>query len=740
MKMCPGLARVVGLAGAMMAAGVLPGQVVSPAEAEEPQEEKQEPREEKTEGQAPPGARLPDVLVTARGFEEDTFRTPYTVDSISGAEMTTQMGMKTLPEAMREIPGVMVQKTSTGQGSPFIRGFTGFRTLLLIDGIRLNNAVMREGPNQYWNTVDPLTIERLEVVKGPSSVLYGSDAIGGTVNAFTLSRDPDVGNDTGNWSGKTWWGRRLYYRFASGEQSHIGRIESSVAHDGKLGIIGGVSYKDFGDVAGGRHSGLLNRTDYDELDGDVKAIYRVQPNLDLVAAFQRVGQEDVHRTHSTIFSKSFHGTTVGTDFERELDQVRELGYVQLHWRDAAEWLSRVSVSVSLHVQREDETRVTSNGRRTQQGFDDATTGAWVQLESPSPIGTLTYGIEHYHDDVDSDSRVMSPDGTLFSRSPRGPVADEATYDLFGAYIQDRFEPTERFEVTVGGRYNYAHVEAHEVDPNPADAIDFDDLDESFQAVVGSLRGLYRATDEWNIFAGVSQGFRAPNLSDLTRFDVARSGEVETPAPDLDPERYVSIEGGTKVRWEEARVEGFASYHYTFIEDMIVRFPTGNTINGLPEVTKRNTGDGFVHGVELGLSWNFFEGFTAFGSFAWAEGEADTIIGTSKRRKPISRIQPAMSLLGLRWDSKSRKGFVEGTVMISDNQDRLSPEDRADTQRIPPGGTPGYTIYSLRGGFEPVVGLKLFAGVENITDRDYRVHGSGQNEPGVNAVFGADWRF
>jgi len=83
------------------------------------------------------------------------------------------------------VPGVMVQKTGHGQGSPYIRGFTGFRTLLMIDGIRLNNAVFRDGPNQYWNTVDPFSIERLEVVKGPSSVLYGSDAIGGTVNVIT---------------------------------------------------------------------------------------------------------------------------------------------------------------------------------------------------------------------------------------------------------------------------------------------------------------------------------------------------------------------------------------------------------------------------------------------------------------------------------------------------------------------------------------------------------------------------
>ncbi len=79
-------------------------------------------------------------------------------------------------------------------------------------------------------------------------------------------------------------------------------------------------------------------------------------------------------------------------------------------------------------------------------------------------------------------------------------------------------------------------------------------------------------------------------------------------------------------------------------------------------------------------------------------------------------------------------------MIVDNQDRLSPRDKADTQRIPAGGTPGYTVYSLRGGAEVIEGLKVFAGIENITDVDYRVHGSGQNEPGTNVILGVDWTF
>ncbi|MBM3891477.1 MAG: hypothetical protein FJ388_20385, partial [Verrucomicrobia bacterium] len=131
---------------------------------------------------------LDDMVVTATRGEKTVFDTPYTVESLSADDIQLRLTARSLPDALKETPAVMVQKTAYGQGSPYIRGFTGFRTLMLIDGIRLNNSVFRDGPNQYWSTVDPLSVDRLEVVKGPGSVLYGSDAIGGTVNAITQGR------------------------------------------------------------------------------------------------------------------------------------------------------------------------------------------------------------------------------------------------------------------------------------------------------------------------------------------------------------------------------------------------------------------------------------------------------------------------------------------------------------------------------------------------------------------------
>ena len=138
---------------------------------------------------------IENIVVTATRSQSSSVDLPFTVNSVDLEDTTGKSIHRTLPEALKTIPGIMVQKTGHGQGSPFIRGFTGFRTLLLIDGIRVNNSVMRDGPNQYWNTVDTQGISQLEVVKGPSSALYGSDAVGGTVNAITKS--PEQSGDIG---------------------------------------------------------------------------------------------------------------------------------------------------------------------------------------------------------------------------------------------------------------------------------------------------------------------------------------------------------------------------------------------------------------------------------------------------------------------------------------------------------------------------------------------------------------
>ena len=141
---------------------------------------------------------LPEVVVTADRTTEEAQEVPYTLEILT-AEDLLENASRTMPQAFLNTPGVLVQQTTPGHGSPYIRGFNGRQTLLLQDGIRLNNSTWRGGPVQYWNTLDAQAIDRVELIKSQGSVLFGSDAIGGTVN--TLSKSSGFRGKEGFFSG-----------------------------------------------------------------------------------------------------------------------------------------------------------------------------------------------------------------------------------------------------------------------------------------------------------------------------------------------------------------------------------------------------------------------------------------------------------------------------------------------------------------------------------------------------------
>lgn len=670
-----------------------------------------------------------EVVIVATRTPLLTFDAPYQVERVRRLSDDAILPPRTVTDALEGMPQVMVQKTGYGQASPYLRGFTGFRTLILVDGIRLNNSVFRDGPNQYATLIDPNAVERGEVVFGPSSVLYGSDAIGGTMS-YTL-RTPDYAE-----SG-TEAGGRIFQRYASAEASSVTRVEATTATEDLAVVVGG-SYRDFGDVTAGRHQGQLENTGYREWTGDAKLRARVADDVELTFAYQRHDQDDVPRTHSTIYGQSYRGTTVGSDFRRDLSELRELAFARAAWEPTID--RRLELTVYRYLLDEEENRIRSNGRLRQQGFDDVMLGANLHYSDVTSIGRLSGGVEIAREDVNSFYREYETDGSLLEERLRGPVADDALYDTVSVYLEDRFDVTQDLELSVGGRFTYVQVDADDVDPDPLDAEVFQSIDEDFSDFVGSVRGLYRVTEDVNVFAGVSQAFRAPNLSDLTRFDAARSGEAEIPSTDLDPERFLTFEIGGRTR--RGRFEFGASYYYTVIRDLIIRFPTGTTnTDGDDVVTKDNIGDGFAHGIELDATVDLPHDLSAYGGFSWVDGEAETFIAPGvKSDEPLSRLAPPQGVIGLRYEPAGTTVRIEFDVRIAGDADELSPRDVEDTQRIPPGGTPGYAVAGLRGSWEPRPGVRLFVGVENLTDQDYRIHGSGSNEPGTNFVTGVDWTF
>ena len=675
------------------------------------------------------GYDLEEIVVTASRRSENAFVMPYLISIRGMQELQTVRQVRTIPDALRDLPGVMIQKTAHGQGSPFIRGFTGLRTLLLIDGIRLNNSTFREGPNQYWNTVDPLSAYRLEVVHGPTAVLYGSDAIGGTVNAISRSyRDMP-------WAKGFQW--RLYARAASAEDSLVLRPEIGYAGE-RFDLIGAFSAKNFGDLNGGDDVGRQPKTGYDERDAELKLHFEIDDSQWLSFAVQHVEQDDAWRVHKTVFGKSWEGTTVGDERRRSLSQERTLGYVQYRASNLNDWLSEMALSLSFHQQSEERIRTRSDARTDIQGVDVGTTGLFGHLVIPADFGTVTTGLEFYHDQVDSYRTDFNADGTLRSVRIQGPVADDATYSTMAVFLQDQLTLGERTDLTLGLRYTQSSADAKNVeDPLSGERIRIED---DWGATTLSARVNHRTgiAGRTVVFGGISQGFRAPNLSDLTRFDSARSNEIETPVTALDSEEFLSHEIGVKYAGERWTTQ--AAAFRTDIRDMVVRTPTGNVIAGDNEITKKNSGRGHVHGIELQARYLLDDAWSVFGNLTWMDGELDTF-PTSEPvlvREPLDRLMPLSATAGLRWTAGDDKKWFEGQLSFADEQDQLSTRDKSDTDRIPPGGTPGYAVLTLRGGWHLSSRLSISAALENLLDEDYRVHGSGINEPGRNLVVSLFW--
>jgi hemoglobin/transferrin/lactoferrin receptor protein len=176
--------------------------------------------------------------------------------------------------------------------------------------------------------------------------------------------------------------------------------------------------------------------------------------------------------------------------------------------------------------------------------------------------------------------------------------------------------------------------------------------------------------------------------------------------------------------------------------MIIRFPTGNTIGGDFEVTKDNVGDGYVHGVELSGDYRFHPQWTVFTGLSWMYGEVDTYPTAAQveESEPLDRLMPPSGHLGLRWDHPSGQLWVEGLLDFADEADELSTRDKSDTSRIPSGGTPGYQVLSFYAGWQPSENISLNLALENVFDEDYRIHGSGLNEPGRNLIAQLEYRF
>jgi len=663
---------------------------------------------------------LPPVVVTASREPENRANSTQSVDTITKEDFL-EKNFRTLPEALALTPGVSVQKTTHGHGSPFIRGFTGRQNLYLIDGIRFNNSTFRSGPVQYANTIDGLGLERFELVKSQGSVLYGSDALGGTINAITASSGY-LEYDPGSFQHGS-----LLYRYSTNSGSHVGRFQQSLGSGGEWGLTFGATLKEFGDVRS-NHYGTMRGTGYPEQNYDLKFEWSPSEHHQVTFAHQYLNQDDVNRWHSTLSNPGgWEGLAPGRFTSRMYEQERSLTYLRFDGEPQSGPIQHYRATLSYQDSQDTESQ-NRNPATAQTRFSEIETQTFgLTLEAQSDLNdttSLIYGADFYEDHIDS---LGSRNGVFEPR--RRPLADDATYRSLGLFTQARHEFNDRFEVTAGIRYTYAEADLGKIWDGATDS----SASESWDSVVGSLRGIYRLNDQWSIFGGASQGFRAPNVNDLSGNLTTRSGVQNMGSLDLDPEKTITFELGTRHESDDLTFE--VATFYTLADDVISRIPQSALVSDTVTV---NGGEAWIAGLEAQASWRLSPYWTLSGLLTYQYGDAErpTFLGGPEITEPVSRLSPLRGSIALRYDDPSDRWWAEARITAADTADRLAANDRGDTQRIPPGGTPSYITAGLFAGWQATEDLQFNLALENLTDEDYRVHGSGLNESGFNATLSA----
>jgi len=663
------------------------------------------------------------TVVAAARHEQFLGDSPRPITVITKEEIW-RSNYRTTPEALADSVGVLVQQTNYAGGAPIVRGLVGNRILIMVDGIRLNNSIYRLGPSQYLNTIDVNQIERIEIVPGPGSVLYGSDALGAVINIVTRAAD--------DLDGKAGVRARLFSRFASGDRGVIGRLELS-GQAGPFSLLGGAGLKEFGDLRAGSRVGVQPFTGYDESNSDVKTSYKMGERHIFTFAAQRVNQTGVERTDLL---------NSGSDVKYEIDpQRRTLAYAVYHGTQLTSRLDALTLTVSYQRQMEHFTRVRASDVSIERQQRDEVSTLGVGAQADTPFGArqrLTYGVETSTDHVMSGREdVDLVSGVRRSAAPT--YADGSTFVSTAAFLQDEIKLSDRTLVTLGARYSRFALDASVDDPSTGRL----DVHARPAALTASAYGAFKITPMLQMIGGVGQGFRAPSVDDLTIFGPFPGG-FEVPNPTLQPEKSLNYEAGFRLL--HRRVLGTATYFSNDFAGLINRTAgdfDGKSYRDLNEngvqdtrepliFQRHNAGRARIQGfggeaqVVLASQWRLG------GNLTWTRGE-DGIT-----HLPLRRIPPVMGMTRVRWSASARL-WVEGSSRFATRQTRLSPGDLVDPL-ILTGGTPGFVAFNVRGGFDIRHAGRVTAAVQNLTDQTYRTHGSGIDQPGRSLVVGYERSF
>ena len=622
--------------------------------------------------------------------------------SVVTREEIAEKDITLLPDLLREEAGVYIQQTTPGQGIPIIRGLKGSENVHLIDGMRLNTAFFRNSPNQYLALVDPFMTEQIEIIRGPASVLYGGDALGGVLNIVT---------HTPNFDSKQWhFEGALFTSFDSADEKILSHLGFDFGNE-KIASTIGLSYQDIGvrTIGGG---GEIPFTSYTSKAFNNKWAFKLSETKSLVFDMQYLNQPSTPRVDDLIAG---FGQTQ-PDSSTFLFSPNERQFVHLAYTNSTPSSFFYNSNYHLSWQKIKDHRIKS-------AFDsESTTKEQNESSLLSFQATfdelifddidIVYGLDYYHDTINSAKQKIK-DGIVRIKTPRFP--DDSSMRHIGLFA-DATKSYINQDITFGLRYSDYKIDLNSPEINN-DTLNLDDL-------TWHLGWLYHLDSQNKLFSNLGRGFRPPNIFDLGQVGERPGNRFNIINTNIKPETVYTIDIGVK-HFGEVWFVDFAVF-YSKYYDKIASVETGDLTDvGEFIVQSQNINNVVLYGFESSFKYHINNDslINAVINYTWGEESSAT------HSESADRIPPLNGMLGYKLHFND-KWSINPKIVYAATQKRLSARDIRDP-RINPNGTGGFASYNFYVNYKVSDDANFRFGLENMFDKKYREHGSGLEAAGRN---------
>lgn len=707
---------------------------------------------------------LDEIVLSVSKFGQSKRDIPQQIATVTSKDVLFR-NPQTAADLLESSGQVYVQKSQLGGGSPLIRGFSTNRLLITVDGVRFNTAIFRGGNVQNVISIDPFVVDRTEVILGPGSVVYGSDAVGGVMNFYT--QKPKFSFEEGlDVSGN------VLGRYATANQEKTGHFDFNLGMK-EWAFFTSASYSDFDDLTMGSNGpDDYLRTEYAEtINGVDTEVSNKDPQVQKFTGYDQINLMQKIRyspTEQWDFNVGLFYTST-SDYSRYDRLIRKSNGVLR----AAEWYygPQEWLSGNLQVSHQqdgvalfDDSKITLSYQRFKESRNDRDFGDTILFETDetvsaysggldltkklAPKSTIFYGLEYVYNKVGSKGKQTDiTNGISVADASRYP--NGAAWQSMAAYasLQAKFSSEVSFQ---GGlRYNHILVDADFTENNQFFNLPFSEASVNTGALTGSAGITWQASKLLGWRFNMGTAFRAPNVDDVGKIFDSEPGSVVVPNPDVEAEYAYNFEVGTTLNFNDVVKFDLATY-YTSLKDALVR--RDYTLNGQTEIEYQgelstiqaiqNAGRARVYGFEAGVEVNFSEVLQFTSQFNVTDGFTEE---EDDSRVPIRHAAPAFgnSHLIFTKDKWKLDAFVDYNGQFDFEDLAPSQQNNAFLYALDEDGNPfapsWYTL-NLAGQYQITEALELTASLENITDQRYRPYSSGLAAAGRNLILAASYKF